>query len=250
MPDPGAARSPDLLKRNFKAGQPGQLHVADFTCVPLDGGGFAYTAFTIDAYAGYIGGWECSRSKATAFVIRAIWQAAERLARAGHPLEGLAIHHSDAGSQPSTPRSAGSAAAASRAIHAPWLKPRNPVGTGPASLARRARPCRRSSAWPSQRCGPESMPRRAGTTAPWLPRRRRLASAPRRRHARADATVSASRLRGTAQIREDYQLDIPAMLHLALAPASVAPVGRAVHPRLDDSRRQTPTRASPVSTTA
>jgi putative transposase len=87
--------SPDLVKRNFGAAGPGQLHVADFTYVPLDGGGFAYTAFTIDAYAGYIGGWECSRSKETAFVTRAIRQAAERLRKAGHPLTGLAIHHSD-----------------------------------------------------------------------------------------------------------------------------------------------------------
>jgi putative transposase len=99
VPDPGAARSPDLVKRNFGAAGPGQLHVADFTYVPLDGGGFAYTAFTIDAYAGYIGGWECSRSKEAAFVTRAIRQAAERLRKAGHPLTGLAIHHSDAGSQ-------------------------------------------------------------------------------------------------------------------------------------------------------
>jgi len=99
VPDPAAARSPDLVKRNFRAERPGQLHVADFTYVPLDGGGFAYTAFVIDAYAGYIGGWECSRSKETAFVTRAIRQAAERLRKAGHPLTGLAIHHSDAGSQ-------------------------------------------------------------------------------------------------------------------------------------------------------
>ena len=46
VPDPGAPRSPDPVKRNFKARQPGQLHVADFTHVPPDGGGFAYTAFT------------------------------------------------------------------------------------------------------------------------------------------------------------------------------------------------------------
>jgi len=34
----------------------GLLHVADFT-VPLAGGGFGYTAFVIDAYAGLIPGW-------------------------------------------------------------------------------------------------------------------------------------------------------------------------------------------------
>jgi len=87
------------VQRNFKAAGPGQLDVADFTCVPPDSGGFAYTAFVIDACAGYIGGWECSRTKATAFVIRAIRQAVGRFRKAGHPLAGLAIHHSDAGSQ-------------------------------------------------------------------------------------------------------------------------------------------------------
>jgi hypothetical protein len=54
--------------RHFKAERPGQLHVADFTNVPLDGDGFGYTAFVIDAFAGLIPGWECSLSKETAFV--------------------------------------------------------------------------------------------------------------------------------------------------------------------------------------
>lgn len=31
--------------------------------MPLAGGGFGYTAFVIDAYAGLIPGWECSTSK-------------------------------------------------------------------------------------------------------------------------------------------------------------------------------------------
>ena len=99
IPDPGHTRAPDLVRRNFKAGRPSQLHVADFTYVPLDGGGFGYTAFVIDAFAGLIAGWECSLSKETAFVERAIRQAAAWRARQGHPLDGPAIHHSDAGSQ-------------------------------------------------------------------------------------------------------------------------------------------------------
>jgi putative transposase len=98
VPDPAHTRAPDLVKRNFKAARPGQLHVADFTYVPLDGGGFGYTAFCIDAFAGLIAGWECSLSRETAFVQKAIRQAAAFRARQGHPLEG-AIHHSDAGSQ-------------------------------------------------------------------------------------------------------------------------------------------------------
>ena len=96
--DPAHSRAPDLVKRNFTAQRPGQLHVADFTYVPLDGGGFGYTAFVIDAFAGLIAGWECSLSKETAFVERAIRQAAAFRARQGNPLD-KAIHHSDAGSQ-------------------------------------------------------------------------------------------------------------------------------------------------------
>ena len=97
--DPGHSRAPDLVKRDFAAQRPGQLHVADFTYVPLDGGGFGYTAFVIDAFAGLIAGWECSLSKETAFVERAIRQAAALRARQGHPIGGPAVHHSDAGSQ-------------------------------------------------------------------------------------------------------------------------------------------------------
>jgi len=52
----------------------------------------------IDAYAGLIAGWECSLTKNTAFVERAIRQAAAYRARHGHPLTGDTIHHSDAGS--------------------------------------------------------------------------------------------------------------------------------------------------------
>lgn len=98
VPDPAHTRAPDLVKRNFKAARPGQLHVADFTYVPLHGGGFGYTAFCIDAFAGLIAGWECSLSKQATFVQKAIRQAAALRARQGHPLDN-AIHHSDAGSQ-------------------------------------------------------------------------------------------------------------------------------------------------------
>jgi transposase InsO family protein len=97
--DPAATRAPDLVRRRFRAARPDALHVADFTYVPLDDRGFGYTAFVIDAYAGLIVGWECSLTKNTAFVERAIRAAAARRAREGHPLSGDTIHHSDAESQ-------------------------------------------------------------------------------------------------------------------------------------------------------
>jgi transposase InsO family protein len=96
--DPAATRAPDLVRRRFRASRPDELHVADFTYVPMSTG-FGYTAFVIDAYAGPIVGWECSLTKNTAFVERAIRAAAARRAREGHPLGGDTIHHSDAGSQ-------------------------------------------------------------------------------------------------------------------------------------------------------
>jgi transposase InsO family protein len=99
VPDPAHTRAPDLVNRDFGADRPGQLLVADFTYVPLDGSGFGYTAFCIDAFAGLIAGWECSLSKQTAFVERAIRQAAARRVKEGRPIGGTAIHHSDAGSQ-------------------------------------------------------------------------------------------------------------------------------------------------------
>lgn len=97
--DPAASRAPDLVNRQFKVTAPNQLVVADFTYVKMATGSFAYTAFVIDAYANTIVGWECSTSKATAFVESAIRQAAAVRSRKGTPLDGDTIHHSDAGSQ-------------------------------------------------------------------------------------------------------------------------------------------------------
>jgi putative transposase len=96
-PDPAAARAPDLVNRGFKVAAPNLLVVADFTYVPMVVG-FGYTAFVVDAYAGLIGGWECSLTKDTAFVERALRHAAAHRARQGHLFDNT-IHHSDAGSQ-------------------------------------------------------------------------------------------------------------------------------------------------------
>jgi len=99
VPDPAATRAPDLVNRQFMVDAPNMLLVADFTYVRLASGSFVYTAFVIDAFAGRIVGWECSTSKHTRFVERAITQAAAFRARQGNPLQNQTIHHSDAGSQ-------------------------------------------------------------------------------------------------------------------------------------------------------
>jgi putative transposase len=96
-PDPAAARAPDLVGRRWRVNAPNPLVVADFTDVPMVAG-FGYTAFVIDAYAGLIPGWECSLSKQTALVERALRHAVALCARQSRPFDD-AIHHSDAGSQ-------------------------------------------------------------------------------------------------------------------------------------------------------
>jgi putative transposase len=95
--DPAAARAPDLVGRKWRVAAPNLLDVADFTYVPLDTGGFGYTAFVVDAYAGLIPGWECSLTKDTGFVERALRHAAAFRARQGHPFDATS-HHSNAGS--------------------------------------------------------------------------------------------------------------------------------------------------------
>jgi putative transposase len=92
-PDPAAARAPDLVGRQWRVSAPNLLLVADFTYVPMTCG-FGYTAFVVDAYAGLIPGWECSLTKDTGFVERALRCAAEFRLRQGHPFDD-AIHHSD-----------------------------------------------------------------------------------------------------------------------------------------------------------
>jgi putative transposase len=50
VPDPDGARAPDLVKRQFTAGAPNRLWVADFTYVST-WAGTVYTAFTIDVFS-------------------------------------------------------------------------------------------------------------------------------------------------------------------------------------------------------
>lgn len=97
--NPQDPRAADLVNRQFRAGKPDQLHVSDFTYVPMDTGGFGYTTFVIDAFAGLIVGWACSLTKNTAMVTQAVRHAAADRRRKGRPLAGDTILHSDAGSQ-------------------------------------------------------------------------------------------------------------------------------------------------------
>ena len=95
----GVARAADLVNRRFHAPAPNRLFVADFTYVPITSGGFAYTAFVIDAYAGDIPGWHVAGHHEETLVSRALADALETRHREGHPVTAGAIHHSDAGAQ-------------------------------------------------------------------------------------------------------------------------------------------------------
>ena len=93
------ARADDLVDRHFHAPAPNLLFVADFTYVPITSGGFAYTAFIIDAFAGDITGWHVSTRADAGLVSHALADALETRQREGHPVTAGAVHHSDAGTQ-------------------------------------------------------------------------------------------------------------------------------------------------------
>ncbi len=89
------ARPADLVERDFTAGVPNRLWIADITYVAT-WSGFVYVAFVIDVFSRYIVGWRASTSLRTDLPLDALEQAIwARLA--GDPT-GL-VHHSDRGSQ-------------------------------------------------------------------------------------------------------------------------------------------------------
>ena len=92
--DPSAARSPDLVERNFSAEAPNQLWVTDLTFVAT-WSGVAYVCFIVDAFSRRIVGWRVAAPMRTDMVLDALEMA--RWSR-GTTVEGL-VAHSDAGSQ-------------------------------------------------------------------------------------------------------------------------------------------------------
>jgi putative transposase len=93
-PDLGAARHPDLVRRDFTAAAPNALWVTDLTFVPT-WAGVAYVCFITDVYSRMIVGWRVASHMRTTMVLDAIEMA--RWSR-GNALPGLRCH-SDAGSQ-------------------------------------------------------------------------------------------------------------------------------------------------------
>ena len=93
-PDPSAARSPDLVNRNFTADRPNALWVTDLTFVAT-WSGVAYVCFIVDAFSRKIVGWRVAAHMRTVMILDALEMA--RWSRDTN-LEGL-VAHSDAGSQ-------------------------------------------------------------------------------------------------------------------------------------------------------
>ncbi|MEW1913783.1 IS3 family transposase [Kitasatospora sp. NPDC085895] len=99
VPDPSAARAPDLVDRDFVASAPNRCWVADFTHVATFAG-VVYVAFVVDTFSRRIVGWSAATTKETRLVLDALEMALWQRDRDGRPpLPGELIHHSDAGSQ-------------------------------------------------------------------------------------------------------------------------------------------------------
>jgi putative transposase len=93
IPDTPTTRPPDLVVRQFTAGCPNQLWVADLTYVAT-WRGFVYVAFVIDVYSRRIVGWRVSTSLRSDLALNALEQALYERRRVE---DGPLVHHSDRG---------------------------------------------------------------------------------------------------------------------------------------------------------
>ena len=97
--DPSATRAPDLVNRDFTATRPDAVWCADFTYLRC-WEGMVFFSFVIDAFSRRIVGWQFASHMRTDLVLDALRMA---LTRRDPGADVALVHHSDAGSQPSTP---------------------------------------------------------------------------------------------------------------------------------------------------
>jgi putative transposase len=88
----GARQAPDLVERDFTAGRPNLLWVADITYIPT-WAGFLYLAVALDAFSRRIVGW----AMATTLHAQLVLDALNMALTTRRPKD--VIHHSDQGSQ-------------------------------------------------------------------------------------------------------------------------------------------------------
>jgi putative transposase len=95
IPGVDAARSPDLVNRDFTASAPNRTWVADFTYIRC-WEGVVYFSFVLDVYSRRLVGWQFASHMRTELVQDALDMAvaARRVDR-----DGVLVHHSDRGSQ-------------------------------------------------------------------------------------------------------------------------------------------------------
>ncbi len=94
-PDPNAVRRPDLVQRNFTAGEPNRLWVGDLSyrrCWE----GVVYFAFVIDVFSRRVVGWQLASHMRTDLVLDALRMA---LGTREHGADFRLVAHSDRGSQ-------------------------------------------------------------------------------------------------------------------------------------------------------
>jgi putative transposase len=94
-PDPLARRRPDLVERDFSAGGPNQLWVADLTYLRC-WQGVVFFAFILDACSRRVVGWQFAGHMRTTLVMDALRMA---LHQRGPGADVELVHHSDRGSQ-------------------------------------------------------------------------------------------------------------------------------------------------------
>jgi putative transposase len=95
VPDPDAARRPDLVERDFTASGLDRLYVADFTYLRC-WEGLVFLAFVIDVYSRRVVGWQLTAHMRASLVCDALRMAVCTRSR-GADVE--LVHHSDRGSQ-------------------------------------------------------------------------------------------------------------------------------------------------------
>ncbi|MYW68543.1 IS3 family transposase [Streptomyces sp. SID8379] len=94
VPDPAAAKAPDLIRRDFTAVTPNTKYVGDITYLPIDGGKFCYLATVIDLASRRLAGWAIADHMRTDLVTDALAAAI----RTRGSLAG-SIMHTDHGAQ-------------------------------------------------------------------------------------------------------------------------------------------------------
>ncbi|RQX02698.1 IS3 family transposase, partial [Micromonospora globispora] len=94
VPDPAAAKAPDLIGRDFTAPAINQRYVGDITYLPVGDRGFLYLATVIDLHSRRLAGWAIADHMRTDLVIDAL-----HVAKRTRGSLDAAIMHTDHGAQ-------------------------------------------------------------------------------------------------------------------------------------------------------